>query len=354
MRNEFKKKLVNLRPRDRLNQVSTYDGKNNTAQAEFVFNKPLHIKSEGGVALRSAYIPITYKNVIEGYNDRFYIIFNPTSSTAFNDCVCLTVQIPAGQYDTITTLSQAINTTLSALAVGVGAGEPGSGGGITNTFSTETDAVLTAGMTCTVEQTASVKNHLLFSIASNVKFASTNVTTVDGGDVANVNIDGGFQIAFKLAYDTQTNVAPAETRPANRLLGFSDEFLKLNGTEFPFFPLTRSTRIGHAVVNVNPPSVASVLHTPYIYVRCSLVNDAVETIPQGSKISNLLAKIPVSSSGYGDALFYQPDDGDLYFNISPQTIQNLTITLTDNEGRILSLLESEWEICLCVQGEFDI
>lgn len=97
----------------------------------------------------------------------------------------------------------------------------------------------------------------------------------------------------------------------------------------------------------------NVLATPYIYVRCNLISDSIETKPQGSKVTNLLAKIAVSSSGYGDALFYEANDNGVKFSLAPQTIQNLTIHLTDADGKNLPLQESNWEMLLAISGSFD-
>ena len=159
MRNEHKTKLVNLRPQHRLNQVAIYDGKNNTAKCEFAFNKPIHIKSEGRVALRSAFIPLTYKNVILGFNDRFVIKFNPANNSADADCVYVTVQIPQGQYDTTTALASAINTVLAGLDDTLAMTDDD--GGVLNSYNVATTtAVLTGAMTCSVSTDAKYKNHL--------------------------------------------------------------------------------------------------------------------------------------------------------------------------------------------------
>ncbi len=344
-------KLINLRPNDRLGQVNTYDGQNNTANCEFSFTKPIELESEGAVGLRSAFIPITYKNVIEGYNDRFYIRFRPDTSTAESQCVFVTVQIKAGQYDTLTAYAAAINTTLQTLSSTTPTTLTAAGG-VSYTFTDDTDAVLSAGaMTCVVSTDSASKHHLDFGLANGVKFASTSVVDKTGTNVVSTSMAGGFQIAFGLASGSETKIHEAETRQASRFIGFGHEYAKsIDGDSYPSFPVVPVARVSDAVVSVISPTVGSVLFTPYIYVRSSLVSDAVETTPQGTKTSNLLAKIPVTSSGYGDAIFFEPDGETMFFKISAGSIQNVKIQLTDNNGRELPLLESDWEIALVVRG----
>ena len=350
MRNNYLSKLVTFNPSDRLGQTASYDGKNNTAVATFAFNKPIELSTEGQIGLRSAYVPITYKNVIEGFNDRFYIRFRPANNTVEDDCVFITVQLKAGQYDTLTAYASMINTILAGLTTTT-ATTLTSAGGFTYTYTADTDRLLTHAMTCVVDTSAENKNHLKFSIAVNVKFHNTSVVTKDGGDVASDAIDGGFQITFGLNPGTDTILFSSDNRPANKFLGFSDEYIKsIDGVNYPSFPVNAITRASHAVVNVVPPSVGSVLFTPYIYIRCSLVTDSIETVPQGSKMSNLLAKIPVTSSGYGDAIFLEPSSDTLFFTLHPGSIQNIQLSLTDSNGRELPLIESEWEISLVIRG----
>ncbi len=360
MRNEHKTKLVNLRPQHRLNQVAIYDGKNNTAKCEFAFNKPIHIKSEGRVALRSAFIPLTYKNVILGFNDRFVIKLNPADNSADADCVYVTVQIPQGQYDTTTALASAINTVLAGLDDTLAMTDDD--GGVLNSYNVATTtAVLTGAMTCSVSTDAKYKNHLQIVLPQHIRFSATSILTKDGGTTGTTDVNGGFQILFGLS-DTGGSggdEAPGSSpnnRSAHKLLGFGSDYekVKTDGEYHPY-PEDKITRgASHAVVNSFMPSLAKVLFTPYIYVRCSIVSDSVETVPQGSRTSNLLAKIPLYTSGYGDAIFYEPDDGHLFFGLAPQSIQNLEIHLTDSDGRELPLEESEWEIALMFQGSFDI
>ena len=361
MRNEFKTKLLNLRPKDRLNQIAVYDGINDTSVAEFVMNKPIHIKSEGHVALKTAFVPITYKNVILNYNDRFILQLFPTTTSGDSDCVFITVQIPQGQYDTATALAAAVNTVLGGLDATCGITDDG--GGVLNSYNvSDTAAILSGNLTCSVDTTAKNKHHFKITIPDGVKFASATIKTKDGGVNGESAALLGMQIIFGLsdnggAGGNEVAGANSEGRSAHKLLGFGDELslpIPSGGVNYyQVYPNPLQTRTGTAVYTFSSPTLMNVLFTPYIYVRCSLITDSIETVPQGSKISNLLAKIAVSSSGYGDALFYEANDNGVAFSLPPQSIQNLTIHLTDADGKVLPLQESNWEMLLAISGEFD-
>jgi len=357
MRPDFKTKYVNFRPQDRLNQNTYHDGINNTSDAEFAFNKPIHLKQEGRFGLRSAYVPLTYKNVIHGYNDRFAIKFNPSATSADADCVYATVQIPAGQYDTATALAAAINIVLGGLNATC-ASEAflaiNGNGGVINAYNpTASAAILSADMLATVDNSALYKNHIKIVLSDSCVFGSGTIKSKDGSTVPATTLDGGFQLCFGLG----TTAVNPFGRSAYKLLGFGNDY-KLASVDgaYPNYPIAivaRGEAASADAVEMFSPTLMNVLFTPYVFVRCDLVSDSIETIPQGSKLSNLLIKIPVINSGYGAALFYQPDDGNLEFNLAPQAIQNLRISLTDEDGRLLPLEESEWHMSLVFKGLFD-
>ena len=350
MRNEYKSKLINLRPKDRLNQISVYDGVNDTSTAEFVFNKPIHLKTEGQMSLRSAFVPITYKNVILGYNDRFVLKLYPAAASVEADCVFVTVQIPQGQYDTATALAAAVNTVLGGLDAACAISDDA--GGVLNSYNVaDTSAILSGNILCAVDTSAKNKNHLKFTIPDGVKFASATIKTKDGGANGESAALLSMQVLFGLSGSPGANAAG---RSAHKLLGFGIEnSLATSGAGYVGYPSALQVRTGTAVYSFSSPTLSNVLYTPYIYVRCNLVSDSIESVPQGSKMSNLMAKIAVTSSGYGDAQFYDPNDHGLSFNLAPQAIQNLTISLTDADGKALPLQESHWEMALVISGEFD-
>ena len=360
MRNEFKTKLLNLRPKHRLNQVAVYDGVNDTSTAEFVFNKPIHIKSEGHISLKTAFVPITYKNVILGVNDRFVLKLYPAVAAGDADCVFVTVQIPQGQYDTASALAAAINTVLGGLDATCAISDDA--GGVLNSYNvSDTAAILSGNLTCAVDTSAANKHHFKITIPDGVKFASATIKTKDGGANGESAALLGMQILFGLSDDggagAEVAGANAVGRSAHTLIGFSDEYSLPSPVGavnyYAAYPQVLQTRTGTAVYSFSSPTLMNVLFTPYIYVRCNLISDSIETKPQGSKVTNLLAKIAVSSSGYGDLQFYEANDNGAKFSLAPQTIQNLTIHLTDADGKNLPLQESNWEMLLAISGAFD-
>lgn len=361
--------MLNLRPQDKLGGSNgTWDGVNNTADCEFGLNKPIHLKSEGRFYLRSAFFPITYKNVIAGVNDRFIIRFRNGNGDSEDNSIFVLVQIPAGQYDTITALATAINAEVDALdgtLSGTGFNRNGLGGGAVNMYgsdSTEqTRAILSSGMTCAVETDAQSKDHLVFKIPDNVILASTSIETKDQGTVPSTALNS-FSILF--ISPGGSPVADITNRSANKLLGWGDEAKLDSVGRF-------CANSGDTIVNGGPrtevartsagstpdelflrsATLANTLFTPYIYIRCDLARQSVETRSGGtSRQTDLIGKIPVSSSGYGDVLFYEADNNPLYFELADGVIQNVRITCTDSDGRLLTLDENEWELSLVFEG----
>lgn len=364
--------MLNLRPQDKLGgAVGEFDGVNNTADCEFGLNKPIHLKSEGRFYLRSAFFPITYKNVVAGVNDRFIIRFKTSAGGSDDDAIFVVIQIPSGQYDTITALANAINAELGALNGGLSGTDfnrNGLGGGACNVYGTDATeqkrAILTASMTCAVETDAQSKDHLTFTIPDNCVFASTSIMTRDGGTIGSTTLSN-FSLLFKDS--TGSPVATVLNREANKLIGYGDEaklddigrFSRNDGdTIVNGGPRTETARTSAGSTPdklfLRSATLANTLFTPYIFIRCDLARQTVESRGAGkSRQTDLIGKIPVSSSGYGDALFYEADNNPLYFELADGTIQNVRITLTDSDGRLLSLEENEWEISLVFEGIMD-
>ncbi len=361
--------MLNLRPQDKLGgDNGSYDGVNNTADCEFGLQKPIHLKDEGRFYLRSAFFPLTFKNVVAGVNDRFIIRFRRTNGDSDDDSVFVLVQIPSGQYDTLSALATAINAEVDALdgtLSGTAFNRNGLGGGAVNMYgsdSTEqTRAILSSGMTCAVSTDAQSKDHLVFSIADNVVMASSSIETKDGGTHADTALN-----SFSLLFISPggSPVADITNRSANKLMGWGDE-VKLD-------TIGRFSRNdGDTIVNgglrteiartsggstpdklfLRSATLGNTLFTPYIFVRCDLARGTIETRNGGtSRQTDLIGKIPLSSSGYGDVVFYEADNNPLYFPLADGTIQNVRITMTDSDGRLLSLEENEWELSLVFEG----
>ena len=321
--------MVNIRPEDRLSQTQSNDGRVNHATCEFGLQKPIHIKKGGGrFYMRSAYFPITY---------------------------------------TLSALATAIDLELGGLAgtlSGSSFNRNGLGGGACNVYgsdSTEqTRAILDGNMSCAVSTDAQSKNHLVFTIEDDVKFASTSIMTRDGGTIGSTSLNS-FSVLFKDS--TGSPVATILNRTAHKQMRFSaDKSYDDVGTF--------SANVGSTIVNggttetgrssggstqdeifIRSSNTGSVLFTPYIYVRCDLARTSIETKPRGSKQTDLIAKIPVISSGYGDANFYEPNNMPMYFDLADGTIQNFTIRITDDEARELPLEEGDWSMCLTFEGD---
>jgi len=346
-----KKVMLNLRPKDRVNQSLGYDANPDTADCEFALSKPIHLKSEGHFYLRSAYFPISFKNVVEGYNDRFAIVFRPTTSSTDDKSVWATVQIPVGQYDTLSALATAINAQLAKLATS-GFGTITSAGGVALSYHSYTSsALLNNAMTCTVSTDAATKDHLVFSLPATT-FSAGGILTKDGTTLTTLGSqahNGGFQIVFGLLGSPVNNI---NGRTAEKLLGFGGEKKQLDGNAYVFSPSSAFDSTT-ATQTQNSDSIGNTLLTPYIYVRCDLARQSVETFNKTSKQTDLIGKIPLVSSSYGSVLFYEADNNPLEFLLADGTIQNLRISMTDADGRRLELGDNEWELSLVFEGLVD-
>lgn len=363
----MKSVMVNLRPQDRISQVEINDGRVNHANCEFALQNPIYMKSTGRFYVRSAFFPVTYKNIVKGINDRFLLRFKKDTGSD-DDAVFVVIQIPAGQYDTLSTLATAIDLELGGLASGLsgsGFNRNKLGGGACNVYgsdSTEqTRAILSGNMSCAVSTDAQSKNHLVFTIDDDVSFASTSLMTRDGGTIGSTTLTS-FSILWKDS--TGSPVATILNRTAHKQMGFSADKLYDDTGTF-------SANDGDTIVNggtiqtsrtsgsgtpdaifIRSATSGSVLFSPYIYVRCDLARSSIETKPRGSKQTDLIAKVPVVSSGYGDANFYEANSyAPMYFELQEGTIQTFTIKITDDEARELPMEEGDWSMCLVFEGD---
>lgn len=354
MRNQFRTYTLNLKSKDRMNQDTEHDGVNDTAMCEFALTPPLLCKEQCRFALNNAYMPLSFTNVEEGVNDRFGIIFRPAEASTDANSVFVTVQLKAGQYNTITNLASQINTQLAKLTSTM-ATSLTSDGGIVNTYNANTTAILaTANLECAVSTDEASKDHLEFKLKANSVFShSSNVLTKDGGGTGTTAIAGMFQIVFGFSGTVLHQVAG---RSCATLAGFSGEqnLIKPDGSyqPFPSTPQARADATADQVIN--SPNLGSIIATPYINVRCSLVRDALEAKAQRTRKTNILHKIPLTSTAFGSALYLEPDDANPCFNLEPgEEISNIQIILTDDDGKRLKMNGVDWSMTLIFKGIFN-
>ncbi len=352
--NNVREIMVNLHPEHRIQQGVFNDGLTSHADCDFQLSKPISVKSHARVALRSAMIPLTYKNVVENLNDRFIIKFTPTDSTDDDGSVFITVQIPVGQYDTITQLASAINTvlgTLNAAPANSGVLSATDGGyAYTHTASITTNAVLSDAMTCAVSTSAVSRDHLVFTLPANVVFGGTSVKSKDGSAISATTLTTVPVIMFGASGTVSNDVA---NRTAHKLIGFGKEktLVKADGT-FEQSPSTLTNVASSGARATTSDTLGQVLFTPYIYIRSNLSRSTIETKSGGTRSTDIMGKIPVLTSGYGDLQFYQADNNYLFFELQDDEVNNINIELTDVDGKLLPLEQSQWDISLVFKGEF--
>jgi len=349
----FKTKTLNLRSQDRSNNSeAVHDGRVSVNKCQFILDKPISLKENGLVGLRSAYFPITFKN-IDSTNDRFVLKFNPAHTTYPIDCAYAVCQLQHGYYNSSTAIQVEVNRVLGLLNATTETAIVNDLGGLSNQYSTDTTAFLSGDMTCTLGSGDNDLAHLVITLPDGVKFGSADVVVASGGTVPNDVMDGGFQILFG---DQNAGARfPVSGRTAHRLMGFGQELTKpqtAGGDNFVSSPAVAGNRDGNAVQTITSDFIANQMRTPYIYVRSNLSRDCRESKKRGNQ-TNLLQKIPVKNSTYGSMEFYEPSEGDtLYFDCPAGDYSNIDITLTDGDDKLLEFDQNDFELMIIFKGSF--
>lgn len=352
-------KTLNIRSQDR-NNVSreAFDPNVKMSNCTFNLERPISLKSDGVVGLRSAFFPITFKHV-DKTNDRFAIRFLPAQDTAAAECVYAMIQLQHGYYNSSTAVKTEVNRLLGELNATCATSLTPDVGGVVNQYSGETDAILSGDMTCTLGTGDVDKDHLIFTLPDSVVL-NANAHKASGDAVGATALAGGFQILFGDSVASALTVLQAggitsPLRSAARVLGFGDTYnlpQTAGSDDFVGFPATALRSTATAVQIETGQFLSNVLRTPYIYVRSNLCRESRETHKNGNP-TDLLAKVPVSSTTYGSTVFYEPSSAaTIRFKLPAGDINNINIILTDGDGVELDMDQNNWELMLHFQGEF--
>ena len=355
-------KTLNIRSQDRANvSRNSFDPNVKLSNCTYNLDTPISLKSDGVVGLRSAFFPITFKHV-DKTNDRFAIRFLPAQATARADCVYAMLQLQHGYYNSSTAVKNEVNRLLGLLDATIG-GERASvaltddEGGIVNQYSSETDAILSNNMTCTLGTGDTDKDHLIFTLPDGVVLSNA-AHKASGNATGATDLVGGFQILFgDAATDSPTVLQQGGVagRSASRVLGFGDAYnlpITAGTSDFVGFPAVALRGGSNAAQVVNAQFLSNVLRTPYIYVRSNLCRESRETRKFGAP-TDLLAKIPVSSTTYGSTVFYEPTNAaTIRFRLPAGDINNINIVLTDGDGVELDFDANNYELMLQFSGDF--
>ena len=349
----YKTKTVNLRSQDRSNNTQPInDGLVSVNDCKFILDKPISLKENGLVGLRSAYIPITFKN-IDKTNDRFVIKFSPVHNSSIADSVYVVCQLQHGYYNSSTAIKTELNRVLGLLNATTSASIDDNLGGLSNQYSTDTTAILSADMTATLGTDDNNLDHIVITLPDSVVFSGTGVKSSDGSSIGGTALDC-FQILF--GDEKVGSRFPVKGRTAHKLLGFGSELTRpqtLDGVDFISSPIDTIDRGSGTDIQVLTSSyIANQMRTPYVYIRSNLSRDCRESFKNGNP-TNLLAKVPVKNSSYGAMEFYEPNDGStLYFDIPAGDYSNIDIRLTDGDDKLLDFDENDYEVVLCFKGNF--
>lgn len=355
----FKTKIVNLRSQDRESeQHEINDGNVQVSNCDFYMTKPISIKRGGSIGMRSAFMPITFKNV-DSTNDRFIIKFFNDTTAGDNDHVSITFQMKHGYYNSQSDVRTEVNRLLGLLNATMATSINANEGGVAYTYANgaTTETLLSADMTCALSTDDNTRNHLVFTLPDSVVFASTSVHKDSGTDIASTKIES-FAIMFGENTTGLTTNFSVSGRTAHQILGYGRELTKPQSTGGVDFALSDSVadddRGGSDTdaLSRTADKLVNLSRTNYIYVRSNLCREARESRKRGNP-TNLLAKIPVSNITYGGTMYYEPDDGStLKFTLDEGDIFNINIRLTDDNDVELDFDETDWEMVLCFMGEF--
>lgn len=349
----YKSKTVNLRSQDRANNTQPInDGNVSVNDCKFILDKPISLKENGKIGLRSAFIPITFKN-IDKTNDRFVLKFLPAHTSSIADCVYVVCQLQHGYYNSSTAIKTEVNRVLGLLNATTSATIDDNLGGLSNQYSTDTTAILSADMTAVLGTDDNNLDHIVITLPDSVVFSGTGVKSSDDSAIGATTLDGGFQLLF--GDEKVGSRFPVKGRTAHKLLGFGAELTRpqsLDGVNFVASPIVSLDRNSTDAQVLTSSYIARQMRTPYIYIRSNLSRDCRESFKNGNP-TNLLAKVPVKNSGYGGMEFYEPDDGStLYFDIPAGDYSNIEIKLTDGDDKLLEFDENDYEVVLCFKGNF--
>ena len=173
--------------------------------------------------------------------------------------------------------------------------------------------------------TLDVGNYTGVSLAAaiNAKIGSTgdNLGTIFFNDVTDNDV-------FSFTFDTTRTLEDGNL--ASKILGFTN------------LPKQSTSILGLQTINATNTCNLSGVTNIYVRIR----NLSLNNLDSRGQITNVIANV-INNTNYGGFIFYQPSEV-LYYLINENILNHLDIELTDQNGDILELNGSEFNLTLTI------
>ena len=299
-------------------KVLFIDSKDATAQHDgtthftYVFRDTIIVKKNEGVlvSLLQASIPYSFYNVREGVNDKIDIIVSDASFSSPSEHV---IPLDAGNYTAIS-----LSSTFKKLVE---------------------DVLNTASLTSTV----SIKYD---RDKQKFQFSILPTTNDNQGRMVIINLshgqNQGTHFDIELGFDSETAVSSAyfkcNTDNSTQTAGTVDlnrEGLSISATNF--------TTTGKTYLqSTNIADLNGSVHSLYLRTNLPVVS-SMDSLTGGT--SQIVAKLPIDT-GPGGIIFHEPRDSLHKSLIQTQAIKHITIRLTDDRNRLVSLNGLHFSVAL--------
>ena len=299
-------------------KVLFIDSKDATAQHDgtthftYVFRDTIIVKKNEGVlvSLLQASIPYSFYNVREGVNDKIDII---VSDAAFSSPSEHVISLDAGNYTAIS---------------------------LSSTFKKLVEDVLTGA---SLSSTVSIKYD---RDKQKFQFSILPTTNDDQGRMVIINLshgqNQGTHFDIELGFDSETATSSAyfkcNTDNSTQTAGTVDlnrEGLSITASNF--------TTTGKTYLqSTNIADLNGSVHSLYLRTNLPVVS-SMDSLTGGT--SQIVAKLPIDT-GPGGIIFHEPRDSLHKSLIQTQAIKHITIRLTDDRNRLVSLNGLHFSVAL--------
>ena len=313
-------------------KVLFIDSKDATAQHDgtthftYVFRDTIQVKKNEGVlvSLLQASIPYSFYNCREGVNDKIDILYGPANATSKTEMVDFVLLIPAGNY---TAISLA-NRIKSLLENYMSAPHP--------TGPNHDGVAVTMASTITMGYDRDTQK-FQFSIVPLVGSANSGdgrivIFNLSHGQNAQTHFD------VEIGFDSETASSSVffkhdgtnQTAGSVILSGVSDALV--------FDPTANRTYLE----STNIADLNGSVHSLYLRTNLPIIS-SMASLTGGT--SQILAKLPIDV-GPGSIIFHEPKNSVHKSLIQTQGIKYITLRLTDDRNRLISLNGLHFSVAL--------
>jgi hypothetical protein len=194
-------------------------------------------------------------------------------------------------------------------------------------------------------------NLTLANTIYNFNSSNNSITFTQGGSTVTVSVTAGNYSASTLT--TALNAAITAAAGLSITVTFNEENANFTfaGAAFTIDSATMSRQLGlkdqlptASGTSYTATQVCDFAGATNLYIR--IRNVSMNNLDSRGKTSNIIASI-INSANYGDYIFYAPPEV-LYFQINEQQLSHIDIEITDQEGNVVSLNGSAFNMTLSV------